>query len=79
MRGRVMTMPRSNKNEKSQGAQEVKQLPVFNPSLEAYSVVCPYCWSGVKEPCTQTMLPGRPYLPEPHPTRVEYAEDCRPD
>lgn len=69
---------RSNKNTESQEAQEPKQVPVFNPSLEAYSVVCPYCWSGVKEPCTQTMLPGRPYLAEPHPTRVEYAVDCRP-
>jgi len=74
----MMPKPRSSKNEKLQGASDPKQLPVFNPSLEAYSVVCPYCWSGVKEPCTHTMLPGRPYLPEPHQTRVDYAVDCRP-
>ena len=69
---------RSSKNTESQGAQQEKQLPVFNPSLEAYSVVCPYCWSGKGEPCTHTMLPGRPYQAEPHQTRVEYAVDCRP-
>jgi hypothetical protein len=73
-----MTRRSESKNEKLQDTPGAKQVPVFNPSLEAYSVVCPYCWSGVKEPCTHTMLPGRPYQDEPHKVRVEYAVDCRP-
>lgn len=70
--------PRSDQgseNTKLRPCQPGAQLRVSNPGHPAYSVFCPYCGAAKHEPCTHTMLPDRPIQPEPHPTRIAYAED----
>lgn len=51
----------------------------MNPHHPAYRVACPYCGAARRHPCRHTMLPGRPVIAEPHPTRTAYATTDQED